>query len=319
MASAKKLFKSFFFLFLPIIILVILAIFGSSIWLLHKVANPPRNQYLVTPEKYGQLSIRGAKISNEKWQNADASAAQGWLLRGAEKSPAIILIHQYGADRSYFLDLGVKINEVTNFTILMLEQRGHGESPVLWTSFGGCEAEDVNSAIEFLKTLKTEAGIQQVNAENIGIYGVELGGYAGLVAAANNPNIKALAIDSVPMSSDQLISMAIKKRYPFMSSLTSSIAQLGTYPYFQSCYKHAPICAEANRLSNRKVLVLGGTDAPDLQQSTIELGKCLPNQAGNEIKTDLSLSGTNLVNNSMEQADAYNQKVIEFFKKSLSN
>lgn len=319
MASAKKLFKSFFFLFLPIIILVILAFFGSSIWLLHKVANPPRNQYLVTPEKYGLLSTRGAKISNEKWQNADASVAQGWLLRGADRSPAVILIHQYGADRSYFLDLGIKINEVTNFTILMLEQRGHGESPVLWTSFGGCESEDIYSAIDFLKGLKTESGSQQINHESIGIYGVELGGYAGLVAAANNQNIKALAIDSVPMTSDQIISKAIQKRYPFMSSITSSIAQLGTYPYFQSCYKHAPICAEANRVSNRKVLVLAGADDPDLQQSTIEISKCLPNQAGNEVKTDLSLSGTNLVNNSMEQADAYNQRIIEFFKKSLSN
>jgi hypothetical protein len=318
MASAKKLVKSFFFLLLPIVILLVLAVFGSSLWLLHKVANPPRNQYLVTPEKYGQLSTRGARISNEKWQNTDGSTGYGWLLRGGEKSSAIVMVHQYGADRSYLLDLGIKINEVTNFTILMVEQRGHGESPVKWTSFGGCEAEDINSAIEFLKTLKTEANNSQIN-ENIGIYGVELGGYAGLVTAANNPNVKALAIDSVPMTSDQLISTAIKKRYPFMSVVTSSIAQLSTYPYFQSCYKHAPICAEANRLSNKKVLVLAGVDSPDLQSSSIEIGKCLPNQSGNEIKTDLSISGTNLVNNSMEQADAYNQRIIEFFKKSLSN
>ncbi len=318
MASVKKLARSFFFLLLPIIILLIVATIGMSFWLLHKISNPTRNQYLVTPEKYGQLSTRGAKVTNENWQNKDGSTANGWLLRGSENSPAVVLLHQYGADRSYLLNLGVRINEVTNYTILMLDQRGHGESPVKWTSFGGCETDDVNSAIDFLNGLKTESNAKQVSP-NIGIYGVELGGYAGLNVAANNPNVKALAIDSVPLVSDELILSAIKKRYPFMSSITSPIATIGTYPYFQSCYKHAPVCAEANRITNRKVLVLAGIDSPDLQQSTIELGKCLPNQSGNEIKTDLSISGINILNSSTEQTEAYNQRIIEFFKKSLSN
>jgi hypothetical protein len=318
MASAKKLFRSFFFLLLPTIVLLILAVFGSSMWLLHQVSNPPRKPYLVKPETYALLSARGAKVSNEKWQNADGSAALGWLLRGAENSPSVILLHKYGADRSYLLDLGVKINEVTNFTILMLEQRGHGESEIPWTSFGGCESQDINAAVQFLSGMKTETNSNQTNGV-VGVYGVELGAYSGLVAAATNQSIKALVVDSVPMSSDQIIASAIKSRYPFLSDVTSQIAQLSTYPYFQSCYKHAPICAEANLLSNKKVLVLAGVDSPDQQSSSIEIGKCLPNQSGNEIKTDLSISGINLVNNSMEQADAYNQRIIEFFKKSLSN
>ncbi len=140
MAKTTRLFKNFYRLVFPVIVLLLLAIVGASMGFIYKAAHPPSNKYLVTPEKYGRFSALGARVTEEVWQNADGTTARGWLLRGAENAPAVVLLHRYGADRSHNLNLGVKLNETTDFTILMPDQRGHAENPsVKYSSFGGCE------------------------------------------------------------------------------------------------------------------------------------------------------------------------------------
>src|SRR4051794_21804346 len=156
MLKLKRLFKSVFRLILPIVLLLVLAAVSASLWLVHTSARPQIVGYLVTPAKYGLLSARGAQVTDEKWPNHDGTMARGWLLRGAENSPAVILLHKFGADRSYELNLGVKLSEATNFTILMPDLRGHGESPMVETStFGQHEVDDTLAAVEYLRSLKT--------------------------------------------------------------------------------------------------------------------------------------------------------------------
>lgn len=320
MAKTTRLFKSFSRLLLPVVILFVLAVIAGSVFLVYKTAQPPKTAYLVTPEKYGRLSARGAQVTDETWTNRDGTSARGWLLRGAENAPAVILLHRYGADRSHILDLGVKINEATNFTILMPDQRGHAQNPLVrQTSFGGCETEDVYAAIDYLRGLKTETQMVLVG-QDIGIYGVEMGALAALSVAAANENVKALALDSVPSDANDVLATAIDKRYPFASSVTSKFAQLGTFFYFyDGCYKRNSMCDAAKSVSNRQVLLLAGMDTPKFQTSTIDIGKCFPQSTKVEVKTDLNPSGFSLTNASLEQSAAYDQRVIEFFKTALLN
>jgi pimeloyl-ACP methyl ester carboxylesterase len=319
MASISRLTKSIFFLILPVIILIIGAAIGIGYWILQKTSVPPTAVYLVTPDKFVGLSSRGAKITDETWTNKDGSTARGWLLRGNQGSPSVILLHRYGADRSHMLNLGVKLNEVTNFTILMPDLRGHGDTPHVKTStFGGCETDDVTSAVEFLHSLKTDDK-KDVAGTDVGIYGLELGALAALSASVTDQNIKTLVLDSVPAASDDLLNTVIAKRYPFASFITSKIAQNGTSLYFSGCYRTNSVCVLANNITNRKILLLAGVDVPSFQQSTIDLQKCLPKQEVLEAKTDLSVSGFSVIGASGEQTEAYDQRVIEFFKKSLSN
>ena len=319
MAKTTRLIKSFYRLLLPIVILLILASAAAAVWLVFTTAHPPKTAYLVTPEQYGRFSARGARVTEETWTNRDGTSARGWLLRGAENAPAVILLHRYGADRSYVLDLGVKINEATNFTILMPDQRGHAENPsVMFTSFGGCESEDALSAIEFVRSLKTDKQTALVG-QNIGFYGVEMGALSALFAATKDENVKALALDSVPLGSDQVLASAIGKRFPFANRLTSKIAAAGTYLYFYNgCYNRNSACNLAKALSNRQVLLLAGSDAPDFQSSTEDLRKCFPNETKVSTKTDLNPSGYGVTNASLEQSEAYDRRIIDFFKESLS-
>ncbi len=319
MAKTTHLFKSISRLLFPVVLLVVGAITAGAVFIVYNTARPATLRYLVTPDKYGQLSARAAQVTDETWTNRDGSTSRGWLLRGAENAPAVILLHKYGADRSYVLNLGVKLNESTNFTVLMPDLRGHGENPPVQTaSFGGCEAEDAASAVEFVRNLKTENQIGLVG-KNMGIFGIEMGALAALSAAAKDVNITAVALDSVPLNSDAVISETVKKRYPFASFATSRLAKLGTYMYyFDGCYKREAVCETARSIEGRNVLLLAGIDAQGFQDSTSKLTKCFA--PGNTItgKTDLSPSGFSMINASMEQSEAYDQRLIDFFRESLT-
>lgn len=319
MARTTRLVKSVSKLILPVIFLSLAAVASASIWLLHEVSQPSRLEYLVTPEKYGQLSAKGAQVTDESWQSPDGTTARGWLLRGIPNAPAVVLLHRYGADRSHVLNLGVKLNEATNFTVLMPDLRGHGPQPaVTQTSFGGCEASDASAAIAFLRSLKTPEGLTLVG-KDIGIYGLELGALSGLSAADIDKSVKALVLDSVPASSAHLLESSIGKRYPFASSITGKVAELGTRAYYYGgCYDPEPACEIAKRLGDRRVMVLGGVDAEMFQDSSSRVAKCFPLNSVVETKTDLSPSGYSIFSASIDISSAYEQRVIDFLKQALT-
>lgn len=318
MSKSTRLAKSFYRLLFPVILLILVAAGAAAVWFARESSHPGTAAYLVTPDKYGRLSARGAQVTEESWTNRDGTAARGWLLRGAENAPAVILLHKYGADRSHVLNLGVKLNEATNFTVLMPDQRGHGlNPPVPYTSFGGCESADVVSSIEFLRSLKSPTQAALVGP-SIGIYGLEMGSLAGISAAAEVEAVKALVLDSVPADSDSLVASVIDNRYPFVSSITSRLGQLGAYPYFyEGCYSRVPVCERAKNLNDRKAMLLAGSDAPEFQESTSKLAKCFPTSTKADAFTTLSPSGFSVINASIPVSEAYDQRVIDFFRNSL--
>jgi hypothetical protein len=73
----------------------------------------------------------------------------------------------------------------------------------------------------------------------------------------------------------------------------------------------------AKMLAGRKVLLLGGLDAPNFQESTSKLSKCFPANSTVESKTDLSPSGYSIINASIELSESYDQRVIDFFRQAL--
>lgn len=319
MAKTKRLIKSFSRLLFPVALLTLIAVGAASIWLVYEASQPRTSSYLVTPERYAMLSSRGAKITEETWTTPDGATSRGWLLRGTPNAPAVILLHKYGADRSHVLNLGVKLSEATNFTVFMPDQRAHGENPGMkYSSFGGCEADDLGAAVAYLRSLRSPEQMPLVGSD-IGIYGVELGALAGLSTAAADPSVKSLVLDSVPANSDGLLSGAIERRFPFASSITTRFARLGTYPYFYNgCYRRVGSCDLAKTIADRDVLLLAGLDESEFQESTSKLSKCFLPNTRIDSKTDLSPSGFNIINASMELSESYDQRVIDYFRQTLA-
>lgn len=309
----KRLVKSF----LPIALVIGLALAGSLSFIVYCVSRPSRRPYVVTPESFARISGRAIKVSDETWTNRDGRRARGWLLRGAEGSPAVVLLHRYGGDRSWLFNLGVKINETTNFTILWPELRGHGEKPLInWTSLGSREGDDVLAALDFLQTLKSESQKKLVG-DNLGIYGVELGAYSALKSASQDNRTKVLVLDSITASPDELLSRAVSTCVGIDNSFVQYLSRLAMKTYMLGSFDSTSACTLASSVRDQRVLLLSGVEAGRLRDATASLQSCFPTPANVEARTDLPLSGYSLPSATGEQGEAYDRVVIEFFDRNL--
>src|SRR5712691_11017844 len=191
MSTRTRLVRRLVRVFLPFVLIVVVAMAATMIWIAYGITRPPRAPYLVTPQTFAQVTGPMLKATDVTWNNHDGTKARGWLIHGAEGAPAVILLHRYAADRSWLLNLAVKLNETTDFTVLWPDLRGHGENPPInWSLFGAVEGDDTTAAIDYLHTLKTPLGRAQVQGP-IGLYGVELGAYVALDAAVRYPEVRA--------------------------------------------------------------------------------------------------------------------------------
>jgi pimeloyl-ACP methyl ester carboxylesterase len=309
----KKLFKSL----LPILLVLALALVIALGFIVYGITRPPKRAYLVTPQTFTGISGRVLKVSDASWQNRDGTRSRGWLLKGSEGAPAVVFLHKYGGDRSALFNLGIKLNEATNFTILWPDLRGHGVAPSIpSTSFGVYETEDLLAALDFLRAEKGENQNTLVG-NTIGLYGVELGAYAALQAATKDPGIKALVLDSVPRDADDLIDGAVREDVGFNSDLVSKLTRTATHTYFMGNFQNPLSCELAKSLGSQRVLLLAGSDAEHLRQTTVAFQNCFPNPANLEVKTDLPLTGFTLPSATGEQGERYDRPVIEFFTKSM--
>ena len=313
MSPRRRTLKRLVTAFLPIVLVIVVVLAVIMGLLVRSITRPPHRPYLVTPQTFAIGPI--LKASDVTWSNHDGTKARGWLIPGAEGAPAVILLHRYGGDRSLLLNLAVKLNESTNFTVLWPDLRGHGENPpVNWTLFGAVEGDDATAAIDYLRTLKTPAGKQQIGL--VGIYGVEMGAYAGLDAARRYPEVRALALDSAPSSPDEVVRAATGKSIPVLDVVLQALARWGMRLYALGKYQTTASCELARALRNERVLLLAGEQNDPWRTSTLALEPCFSGGTV-EIKKDLPLTGFNLASATGEQEEAYDRPVIEFFDKAL--
>lgn len=309
----KRLVKSF----LPIVLVIVLAIAGALSFVVYCVSRPTRRPYVVTPESFSRISGRALKVTDETWTNLDGRRARGWLLKGAEGSPAVVLLHRYSGDRSWLFNLGVKINETTNFTILWPDLRGHGEKPLInWSALGTREGDDLVAALNYLRNLKSENQKTLVGA-NFGVYGVELGAYSALKAARAEPQIKVLVLDSISRSPDELLNTAVASCVGVDNSLVQYFSRNAMRAYLLGTYDGTNACELASSMRDQRVLLLSGTEAGKLRDATASLQSCFPVAGNVETRTDLPLSGFSLPSATGEQGEAYDRVVIEFFARNL--
>ena len=317
MARRRRLGRKFLKSLLPILLLLTVAIVVTLSLIVYGITRPPRSPYLVTPEAFAQISGPALKASDQTWRNRDNTFARGWLLRGADGAPAVLLSHRYGGDRSWVFNLGIKINEATGFTILWPDLRGHGLDPTVpSTSFGAREADDILAALEYLRGLKTASGQKQVG-DKVGLYGIELGAYASLRAATTDTGVRVLVLDSLPREPDEVLQGAVRDDLEIDNSPLRFLARMATRVYFLGRYDNTPACELAAKLKDRRILLLSGVDAGNFRDSTRSLANCFINNPGVEVKTDLPLTGFRLPSATGEQGEGYDRLVIEFFDRNL--
>ncbi len=123
----------------------------------------------------------------------DETQIAAWYLPNDESTRAVILVHGRDASKQNAISgnlvkLAASLHEA-GFSVLMIDMRGHGESEGDRYSFGVYERRDVLGAVDFLLS-------QGVAPGSIGVHGLSMGGGAAMGAAAEEPAIGALGLES---------------------------------------------------------------------------------------------------------------------------
>lgn len=143
-----------------------------SFWL---AVRPPRIAIPLGPGDYG-LTVESVTITAD-----DGVKLAGWLVPRAG-APAIVLLHGYPAEKADLLPIAAAL--ASRFTVLLLDQRYFGASEGGATTLGHRERQDLRRALDFLGAR---------GFEGFGVFGLSLGGAVALLAAAEDPRIRAVA------------------------------------------------------------------------------------------------------------------------------
>ena len=151
-----------------------------------KVGEHP--QYDKTPKNYG-ADYQPVQILSR----IDHLKLFGWYLYNDEPDRAVLLVHGRNASKQNAIsgklpELAAKLTK-EGYAVLMFDLRGHGESEGKRYTWGEYERRDVMGGVDFLIDKGFKRG-------KIAVLGISLGGAAAVGAAANEPAIGALILDS---------------------------------------------------------------------------------------------------------------------------
>jgi fermentation-respiration switch protein FrsA (DUF1100 family) len=164
---------------------VIVVFVGVSAYLGYTMTRTPRVPVEGNP---GDLGLAYEDVS---FQSAvDALTLRGWFLLAGNSDRVIVMVHGAGANRA---DPSNGMPDIAaglvgnGFNVLMFDLRGCGESGGSMVSGGYFEKRDVEGAVAYLEGR---------GYSRIGVLGFSLGAVSSLLAAAEDPDIKAVVSDS---------------------------------------------------------------------------------------------------------------------------
>jgi len=280
--------------------LVILAGAGAMVgYQIHTVTHPPRVTDVVTPS---DLLLRADEVH---FQSTDGVALFGWLIHGEREAPTIILCHDLGQSKAVFLDATVTLQR-TGYNLLLMDFRGHGESGGNGSTLGVDERYDVLGAIDFLRTRR------DLSAERIGIWGIGMGAYAGLLAAAERKEVVALALDSLYPDVDGYLNQVLFKGLPPATSKLTGFASVFYAPYFEWRISKATMAHTLPLMSDRNFLFVVSNSKPESARTGKELYASLP-EGGQADKNLLELQKSGLSEIYDEDKRKYSEAISSFF------
>ena len=166
-----------------VVVLLALAYFGIGAYAANKLTRPDRQTLVSTPAQYG-LAYEDVTFGS----TVDNIQLSGWLIDSPGDN-AIIMLHGRNQTRDRdeaYLEKASILNG-QGYDVLMFDFRAHGLSGGERYTMGQWETRDVAGAVKFLDGRGYKV---------IGTYGVSMGAAISLLAAPDQPEIKALMVDS---------------------------------------------------------------------------------------------------------------------------
>jgi pimeloyl-ACP methyl ester carboxylesterase len=285
-------------LFMAVLALLFFGVVATSAiagFLVYRIVKPQRSTSEINMDSFPgrpdamKFSVPGASALRE-----------AWFFPGLVGAPTIVLCHGYGSSRGELLTL-VSALQDHQYNVFVFDFVAHGANDGI-TSFGYHEADEVRAAIDEL------ARRGDVDPTQFGLWGYNLGAYAALREAEGDKRVRALILDSVYDSPEQMVKIGVEKeglaRIPLMTR--SAEMSFGWINHKYSGEK--PLTSKLDSLTGVPKLFIEAADDPELAGITQKMFKSAP-----EPKEQVTLAHGNFVD--MEDADkrAYENRVVSYF------
>jgi dienelactone hydrolase len=225
---------------------------------------------------------------------------RGWFFPGLRGAPTIILLHGYESSRGELLTL-VSALQDHQYNAFVFDFAAHGSNGGL-TTFGYREADEVRAAIDTL------AKRNDVDARRFGVWGYNLGAYAGLREAEKDQRVRAMVLDSVYDSPKQMVKVGVDRTgvggFPLMVKSAQTCFELLNYKYKDD----PPISTKLKAMAGVPLLFVQAADDPELSSITREMFLKAP-----EPREQVIIPHGNFVNLPDEEKRVYENGVVTFF------
>src|SRR5580658_2967656 len=182
---------------LALLLFAVISVSTISGFLLYQILRPAR-----TPASF-DLSVMMGHPATFSFPVAGGATRDGWIFPGLRGSPTVIVCHGYQSQRADVLTLVTALQD-HQFNVFLFDFAGHGTSLGL-TTLGYRETDELRAAVQALSTR------DDVDPQNFGLWGVDMGGYAALEVAETDPRIKALAVDDAYDDPRVMLKVQVKK------------------------------------------------------------------------------------------------------------
>jgi uncharacterized protein len=143
---------------------------------------PPRRQVEKTPADVG-LVMEDVRIAGPR------GALAAWYLP-ATNGRTLICLHGVGDHRAQWLEQVALLHDRSGYGALLLDFPGHGDSHDDLVTYGVMEQDDVAAAVQWLRARG------DVDMSGVAVMGYSLGAITATLAAAANPDLRAVVIES---------------------------------------------------------------------------------------------------------------------------
>lgn len=215
---------------------------GITTWWL----NGPQRAW--PPHQFTPFEV-GVPAEEVTFTAADGVQLAGWWFDAPESSTVAICCHGHRGDKSDMLGIGPGLRRAGH-NVLLFDFRGRGSSESGPRSLAHHEQLDVTAAVDWVKQRRPDA--------RIAVVAFSMGAATALLAAADDPRIEALVLDSSFATMADVVAANLRRFWLPAAALMPAVALVNRLAYGYAFGQVRPLDAVA-RVAPRPILLLHGT------------------------------------------------------------
>jgi pimeloyl-ACP methyl ester carboxylesterase len=282
---------------LALLLFAFVALSAISGYLVYQALRPQRSTSSVN------LDNMMGHPSTLSFQLPDGTSRDGWYFPGLRGAPAILVCHGYLSQRADVLTLVTALQD-HQFNVFLFDFSGHGTSP-RGTTLGYKETAELRAAVQGLSTR------DDVDPQRIGLWGVDLGGYAVLEEATSDPHIAAIAVDNAYPDPRTMMQIQVKHSglgvIPWVDRFTDFGFRMANYPYRDT----PSVMTRLGMMKTMPKLFIASNDQPDLAAQTLNIFAAAPGPK------QLQRDQASYANMTDDDRKNYENQIVTFFLQSI--